>query len=355
MTKNPILKGFLFLISMVYGLGVRLRNWLYRSQLLKSFEFDIPVISVGNLSVGGSGKSPHTEYLIRFLKAYIDVATLSRGYGRKTRGFRLAGPGNTAEEVGDEPLQFARKFPDIAVAVSESRVFGVSELLMRYPQTQVILLDDAFQHRAIKPGLNILLTEYDNPFTRDFLLPYGRLREFRTGYQRADIIVVTKCPTEISEEKRLEIIKEIQPTSEQQVFFSKYSYQNPYYIFNSSYRINLAEHLNVLLVCAIARTDYLIDYVEPRASSVQLVEFEDHHVFTRYDLSNLVTRYRNLDKDTTIILTTEKDAMRLEAHREFILENQLPLFVLPVEVSFLFGEDTTFNDAIQQFLLSFKV
>lgn len=355
MVDNPILKILLSHFALLYGMAVGLRNWFYRKNLLKSFDFDIPVISVGNLSVGGAGKTPHTEYLIRLLKDYVDVAALSRGYGRKTRGFLVVHSRNNANQVGDEPLQFARKFPDIVVAVGENRAFAISELLMHQPNTQVVLLDDAFQHRAVRPGLNILLTEYDRPFTRDCLLPVGRLREWKSGYKRADIIVVTKCPESIPEEERSRLSREINPLPGQKVFFSKYSYQQPYFLFNPSYRLKLDEELDVLLICAIARTDYLLEYVEPRVGEVRLLEYEDHHTFTTFDLSNLSSRFKRMDSPRKIILTTEKDAMRLELHRAWLMENRLPVFVLPVEVSFLFGEKQAFDQAVQNFLLEFKV
>jgi tetraacyldisaccharide 4'-kinase len=355
MVDNPLLKILLAPFALLYGIMVGLRNWFYQKNLLKSFDFDIPVISVGNLSVGGAGKTPHTEYLIRILKDYIDVATLSRGYGRKTKGFLIVHSRNNADQVGDEPLQFSRKFPDIVVAVGESRAFAISELLMHYPKTQAVLLDDAFQHRAVRPGLNILLTEYDRPFTRDHLMPVGRLREWRSGYRRADIIVVTKCPEVVSEEEKNGLIQAINPLPEQKVFFSKYSYQNPYFLFKPSYRIALDEELDVLLICAIARTDYLLEFVEPRVGAVRLLEYEDHHKFSKFDLSNLSSRFKRMDSRKKIILTTEKDAMRLELHRAWLMENQLPVFVLPVEVNFLFGEKRAFDQAVQNFLLEFKV
>ncbi len=355
MTQNRLLQLLLIPFAMLYGVIVGIRNWFYQKNILKSFDFDVPVIAVGNLSVGGSGKTPHTEYLIRLLKDYLNVATLSRGYNRKTRGFYIVHPRNNADQVGDEPLQFARKFNDILVSIGESRAFAIPQIMMNHPETEVILLDDAFQHRAVRPGLNILLTEFDRPFTGDYLLPVGRLREWRSGYRRADIIVVSKCPEQVSNEEREQLIKEINPLKHQQLFFSRYHYGNLYYIFNPAYRIALDEKLDVLLICAIARTDYLLDYLKPRVSHVQSLEYEDHHVFTKFDLSNLVTNFKRLDSDRKIILTTEKDAMRLEVHKRFIIENQLPLFVLPVEVSFLFKEQASFDDAVKSFLLNFKV
>jgi tetraacyldisaccharide 4'-kinase len=202
MIQNVLFKILMAPFSLLYGIGVSLRNTFYKTGVLKSISFNLPIISVGNLSVGGAGKTPHIEYLIRLLKDYLNVATVSRGYKRKTKGFLFVKPKMNAEQVGDEPLQFKRKFQDVAVTVSESRTFAIPEILGEHPDTQVVLLDDAFQHRSIKPGLNILLTEFSKPFTKDFLLPSGRLREWRSAYQRADVVVVSKCPREVTQEEK---------------------------------------------------------------------------------------------------------------------------------------------------------
>ena len=355
MVQNILLKILLFPISLLYGLGVEIRNLLYRMGALKGVSFNIPVISVGNLTVGGAGKSPHIEYLVRQFQAYLDVATLSRGYQRKTRGFLLAHEDNDANLIGDEALQFKRKFPDITVAVGENRIIAVSKLLIQKPGLQLILLDDAFQHRAIKPGLNILLTEYDRPFTRDMLLPSGRLREWKAGYKRADIIVVTKCPDELSTENREKLINEIAPLSYQRIYFSKYKYLLPYYLFDKSYHLNNISDKHVLLICAIARTDYLLKYVNEAFNEVRILEYEDHHYFDQHDLSNLVRHFEHLQGPNKIILTTEKDAMRLELHRSFIMEHNLPIYILPVEVEFMDAESNNFDEDVKQFLLDFKV
>ncbi|MEL6943865.1 MAG: tetraacyldisaccharide 4'-kinase, partial [Bacteroidota bacterium] len=244
-----LVKILLAPFSLLYGLGISIRNVFYQNGVLKSVEFNIPTISVGNLSVGGAGKTPHVEYLIRLLKDYINVATLSRGYKRKTKGFMLVNPKNSAEGVGDEPLQYKRKFPDIVVAVGESRTMAIPEIMSKAPNTQVVLLDDAFQHIAIKPSLNILLTEYDHPFSEDYLLPSGRLREWRSAYQRADTIIVTKCPFDLTLEAKEKMLHKLQALPSQKVFFSYYQYGNPYYIFNSKYVGKLVENVDVLLIC----------------------------------------------------------------------------------------------------------
>ena len=355
MFNNKLAQILLLPVALVYGMAISFRNWLYSKNLLKSFEFDIPTIAVGNLSVGGSGKTPHIEYLIRLLKPHINVATLSRGYGRKTKGYRVVNSRNNAEFSGDEPLQYKRKFPDVYVVVSESRSFAIPQMLTQKPDIQTILLDDAFQHRSIKPGLNILLTEFDYPFTRDQLLPSGRLREWRSAYKRADTIIVSKCPETVTEQERQTAIAEINPLPHQKVFFSYYKYLNPYYIFNQNYQTQLESDWQVLLISAIARTEYLMDYLEPRVQHVHPLEYADHHIFTAFDLSRLKSEFDKMQSDKKLIITTEKDAMRLEMHGQYIYDNKLPVFVLPVEVAFHFDQAQEFDESVRQFLLDFKV
>lgn len=349
-----VVKILLAPFSLLYGLGISLRDLLYRWGLLRGVRFGIPTISVGNLSIGGAGKSPHIEYLVRLLKDYIDVATLSRGYGRKSRGFMLVQPNNSAEQVGDEPLQFKRKFPNITVSISESRTFAIPQLLKNNAAIQTVLLDDAFQHRAIQPALNILLTEFSHPYTRDYLLPSGRLREWRSAYRRADYIVVSKCPPVLEEAQRTAMTSELGLLPRQKIFFSYYDYQRPQYIFDYRQQLILDENLDVLVICAIARTQYLLDYLEPNVRSVKLLEYEDHHYFTKFDLSNLKTRFSQMEHKRKVILTTEKDAMRLQLHQSFIVENKLPVFAIPVEVKFHGEDGAAFDESIKDFLLNFK-
>src|SRR5215213_2694524 len=233
MFSNWFLKSFRVLLlpfAILFWLVVLVRNWMYKKNILRSTSFGLPLICVGNLSVGGTGKSPMVEYLVFHLKNRFRVATLSRGYKRKTRGYALASDDTTAIDIGDEPMQFHRKFPGVPVAVGEERVLAIPQLLHDRPETEVIILDDAFQHRAIKAGFNILLTECGNLFTRDFFLPTGDLRDSRSSYKKADVIVVTKCPVDLSEEDKIEIIKEIEPLSHQQVFFTVISYGTIYHI-----------------------------------------------------------------------------------------------------------------------------
>lgn len=354
MIQKILIKILLLPFSLLYGLGISIRDFFYRKGVLKGIEFDVPTISVGNLSVGGAGKTPHIEYLIRLLKDYIDIATLSRGYKRKTKGYLIVQNNQNAELVGDEPLQFKRKFPEILVTVAENRSFAIPQILQKQSNIQAILLDDAFQHLAIQPGLNILLTEFNHPFTKDFLLPSGRLREWKSAYRRADIIIISKCPSELSQSDKDRFLKEIKPFPNQKLFFSFYQYLNPYYILNLSQQIILKEDYDVLLICAIARTDYLLDYLTSKVNSVKILEYEDHHYFTKYDIGNLKRTFEQIPSKKKLILTTEKDAMRLELHRSFLIENKLPIFALPVKVAFHFDEGQQFANEVKDFLLNFR-
>ncbi len=355
MSDDIVIRVLLLPLALLYGMVIGLRNLLYRIGLLRSIEFDLPVISVGNLTVGGAGKSPHIEYLLRWLDQYINVAVLSRGYGRKTEGYRPVSVIDSVEQAGDEPVQFKRKFPEVPISVSESRALGVPELVRRNPDLHCVLLDDAFQHLAVTPGLNILLTEYSRPFTRDWLLPAGRLREGRFEYRRADIILVTKCPDNLTARQRLHMEQEIDPFPRQRVFFTKYSYGLPYELLRPDLKRNLDLQTDVLLVSAIANTDYLLQYLAQTVNSVQALEYSDHHYFTEADLHTVRRRFNAMPGQHNIILTTEKDATRLELHRQFLWENQISIFVLPAVVEFCDNDEAEFQAEVQRFLLEFKV
>ncbi len=355
--QDLIEKIFLSPLAVLYGLGVWLRQMLYRTNLLRRSSFDVPTVVVGNLTAGGAGKSPHVEYLVRLLSPYIEIGTLSRGYGRKTEGFRIVQANSLAQDVGDEPLQFKQKFQEITVAIGEKRAYAIPMMLQDNPNIETILMDDAMQHLAVKPYLTVMLTEFDALFTRDFLLPVGKLREFRTGASRADIIVVSKCPPPVSEQKKTEIIAEIAPKAHQKIFFSYYKYFNPYKIFNKNLEIELDLETDILLVCGIAKTDYLQKYVASKTSLLHLLAFSDHRIFTNFDLGQIKATYDNMRRDgrKVIVLTTEKDAMRLTQHQSYIEENQIPIFILPIEVDFLFDEKIYFDAAIKNALLDFKI
>lgn len=349
-----MLKSFryvLFPFSIVYGLVIWGRNKLFDKKILRSLAFNFPVICVGNLAVGGTGKTPMIEYLIRFLKDDFKVATLSRGYKRKTKGFAMAAAGTTAIEIGDEPMQVHLKFPEITVAVDEERIVGIPLILQAHPDTDVILLDDAFQHRTINAGLNILLTDYNNLFTRDILLPAGDLRDMRGSSSRAHIIVVTKCKPDLNEIERQKIISEIRPTQNQKVYFTRIDYGTPYHLYSKKEQL-LDSDSQVLLICGIANPQPLKDLLTQNVSTYEILNFRDHHIFNTDDLKDIKKSFSKLSGENKIILTTEKDGVRLFKFDKEL--NQLPIYVLPIKHEFLFEEKTAFNNQISGFIRLFS-
>lgn len=353
MLSDFFLKSFRILllpVALIYWLIVFIRNWMYDKKILSAASFGLPVICVGNLSVGGTGKSPMVEYLLEHLKDQFKVATLSRGYKRKTTGYALADENSTALEIGDEPMQFHLKFPGVPVAVGEERVEAIPQLLHDRPDTQVVILDDAFQHRAIKAGLNILLTDYNNLFTRDFYLPTGDLRDLRSGYKRADIIVVTKCKPGLSIEEKNKIIAEIKPYPHQQIFFTTIQYGSPYHIFSKN--ITELKGKDVLLVSGIANPGSLKKYLEAQSNYYETMLYPDHQIFTIDDWHDMKKRFERIDSKNKMILSTEKDAVRLMKFNTEIAS--VPFYIIPVQHRFLFEEDNRFNGKIINFIRDFK-
>jgi tetraacyldisaccharide 4'-kinase len=352
MIKNPIVRILLWPFSVLYGLTVGLRNVFYEVDLLKSTKFSIPIISIGNLTVGGAGKTPHVEYLLNLLKPYINVGVLSRGYNRSTNGFRMVSQSDNSKNVGDEPLMYAKKYQDVTVAVCESRSTGIPEMVKRQPNLETIILDDAYQHRSVFPDVNILITSYQNRYTKDFLLPMGRLRERKSSAERADIIIVSKCPSDLSENEAQEIISELKPLDYQKVYFSKYNYGKSYSLYEGSYKLDFNRVKSVLLVTAIASTSYLMDYLDKFNFEVKNLEYEDHRYFTEFDIQNILEAYKRMPDETSrILLTTEKDATRLALHYETFIKEKINVFVLPVWVEFLFGGKESFDIDIKERLL----
>ena len=327
---------------------------LYEAEIIKPSKFSIPLISVGNLSIGGAGKTPHIEYLIRLLQPYIDTATLSRGYNRKSQGFRFVTSDDTALLSGDEPLMYARKFPGLPVAVCENRAIGIPQMIQKHTSIQTILLDDAFQHRSVSPFINILLTQHENPFVDDYLLPAGRLREWRNAYKRADLIVVSKCPDDLSQEEGQQLIKRLDPLKHQQVFFTKYIYGQIYHFYNSWYKMDIDHSHHVFLISAIANTAYLLRHIKQVAGSFVSKQFEDHHNFTIDDIENIIDDFKSDQHAIKYVLTTEKDAVRLLPFKEKLYQQQIPIFVLPVEVRFLFDGKEKFDTHIKEKLMKFE-
>lgn len=340
----------LFPFSLLYGFIVIIRNYLYNKNIIGSVSFDLPVIGIGNLSVGGTGKTPMAEYLITLLQTKYKLATLSRGYKRKTKGYLLANAETTSLEIGDEPMQFHQKFPDVAVAVGEERMLAIPKLLQDRPETNVIILDDSFQHRSVKPGFTILLSLYENLYTRDFFLPAGNLRDERSSYKRADVIVVTKCPSSISVEKKKSLTKELAPLQNQQVFFTTTEYGIPYHIVTKQKRIITLQN-EVLLVCGIASPRSLKQYISQRSGLFHQLSFSDHHTFTADDLKKISAKFNDINASQKMIITTEKDAVKLTGFKAELMN--LPVFVLPVQHRFLFNDGTQFNNIINTFIENF--
>lgn len=339
-------------ISILYGAIVWLRNRLYDKQVLKTTSFNLPVICVGNLSAGGTGKSPMVEFLLKHLHKTYNVAVLSRGYKRKTKGYSLAKAGTTALEIGDEPMQFHQKFPDVSIAVGEERAVAIPMLLHDRPDTQVIILDDAFQHRAVKAGMNIVLTDYSNLFTRDYYLPTGDLRDERASYKRAEVLIVTKCPPALTLEEKQAIEKEIKPLPNQKVFFSAIRYGQPYHILTKN-TAELSAETEVLLVSGIANPEPLKKYLHEVADTYYELLYGDHHIFSIDDLKEIKKKFSQMQATQKLIITTEKDAVRLIKFEQQLQD--LPLYVLPIEVQFLFGEEPVFTELMTKFITGFKL
>ena len=341
------LKVFFWPLSQLYGLVVRFRNHLYNIGYKKSFSFQTNVISVGNLGVGGNGKTPMVEYLVRLLGGNGKVAVLSRGYGRTTSGFLMANADSTASEIGDEPLQMFMKFkPQLTVAVGEARAEAIPKILFENPEIQTIILDDAFQHRAVQPQFSILVTDYWTPFFSDFMLPAGRLREPRKEVRRADLVVVTKCPPGLSEEERQRYSRRIRSYHPAvPVFFASITYKQPIHFFKVEESI---KSKSVILLSGIAKAETLRDYVKKEFNLIEHLRFRDHYRYNKKDIELIREKLR--DRDDIIILTTEKDMVRLIELGEDIID--LPLYYLPIECSFIDGEED-FISSISNSLTSY--
>jgi len=353
---NIFLKSFrilLFPLSVIYWLIIFIRNKLYDKKIFKSAVFGLPLICVGNLSVGGTGKSPMVELLVKHLKNNFKVATLSRGYKRKTKGYTLANEKSDALEIGDEPMQFHLKFPDVPVAVGEERLDAIPQLLHDKPNVKCIILDDAFQHRAVKAGMNILLTDFNNLFTRDFFLPTGDLRDLKSSYKRAEIIIVTKCNPDLSEKEKDQVILEINPLRHQHIFFTANKYGKPYHIFKNQLTTELTINKEVLLVTGIANPQPLKDLLLDNSKTYYLQPFPDHHIFTIDDWKDIKKRFDKIEAKNKFILTTEKDAVRLVKFEKEI--DDIPLYIVPLEHQFLFGEEQKFLEIIYNYIKNYKI
>ena len=336
-------------LAMLYGMVVFIRNKLFDWRVLKSQSFPLPVICIGNLAVGGTGKTPHTEYVARLLKDRVRTAVLSRGYGRRTRGFALVGKYSDPDGTGDEPQQIKYKFgDDIIVAVDESRRDGIARLLAAEDKPGAIILDDAMQHRYVKPGMTIMLTSYDRPFTDDTLLPAGRLRENPGEKHRADIIIVTKCPDGLTPIDYRIMRNKIKPYPYQRLFFTTFAYGDLRRVDDDA-RLPLAaigRGRPILLIAGIANPAPLIQRVKAISDNVTVKTYGDHHSFTNADLRDIAATFDRMHGDDKLVITTEKDAARLRPAMQVIGHIADRIYALPVEVRFLLGQEQEFNDII---------
>ncbi len=343
-----VLQLALYPFTLIYGALVWVRNRMYDIDFYHSISFSVPVISVGNLSTGGTGKTPHIEYLIELLQYQFQVATMSRGYKRFTKGFIIADEKANALRIGDEPMQFFMKYPEAIVCVAEERLTGIPNLLQRRPGIDIILLDDAYQHRSVKAGLNILVTDFSHPFYSDHILPFGNLRESRSAYKRADVIIVSKCPPSLSREAANEISRQINPLPHQQVFFTAISYGMPYSLITGEAVDMKGTH--AVLVCGIARPEPLIAFLKQHVSDVHTLTYADHHYFVTTDLDEMKTAYDNWQERNKIIVTTEKDAARLHLHKEQLVGWGIDIVVMPIKISVLFNAGNEFNAKVMDYV-----
>ena len=346
----------LYPFALIYGAVAAFRRWMYRCGLRKAYQAPVPTIGVGNLSVGGTGKTPHVEYLIRLLSNQYKIATLSRGYKRKTKGFVLANDIDpqqlSAEMIGDEPLQFYTKFPHIKVAVDEKRKDGIQQLLQRFPDLQYIILDDCYQHLQVKPHRSILITEYAAPYALDYPLPAGRLREFRSAARYADIVIVSKCPADLTEAQCSEMSQLLKLQDYQQLFFTTMHYGELVALNECGKQHQLTPQTEVVLLTAIAHPEPMVKYLSEKFKIIHHYHFADHHYFSAEEIAEIQKTFFSDKNQKRILVTTEKDSMRL-IHNSFINQfDTIPLFSQPIEPYFLFQEKTNISRILCNFAYS---
>lgn len=343
---------FLFPFSVIFWLITSLRNLFFNFGWLKSAKFDVPIIGVGNITVGGTGKTPHTAYIGNLLKHKNNIAILSKGYARKSKDFKYVELDSLVSQVGDEPLQTKQNFPEQIVAVDHQRVNGVLNILHDHPNTSAILLDDAFQHRSIKIGYNILLTDYNRLFYKDYILPLGHLRESKKGIERANCIIVTKCPNEMSVNEAEEIKKAI--NFKKDIYFTKIIYGKITALKNKETFIDFKDISEVLLVTAIANNKAVIELLESKKIKFDTIFYRDHYNYNEKDIDNIIER-RNQLGNNSILLTTEKDAQKLKSFQKL---EELPVYYLKVTVDFLWNKDKfdkNLNDYVRNNQTNYRV
>lgn len=332
--------------ALIYWVITSIRNFLYYVGIFKSQRFPFPIICIGNLTVGGTGKTPHTEYLISLLKDDYKVATLSRGYGRQTKGFKIATAEDTAKTIGDEPFQMFSKFKRLIVSVDEKRVRGIENLLKQEKSPEVIIMDDAFQHRKVKADLNILLSEYEKPYFKDYIMPLGRLREARLGAQRADIIIISKCPRNLTPLEMRSFTADLNLKPYQKVFYSYVSYSalKPLNEIAKQKKLDYSglKNLDVCLTTAIANPKPLKEFISEKNHQVDFLKYPDHYYFRKKDYELISKKFTNLTKEK-VLLVTEKDATKLDLAK---LE-KFPIYAIPIEIKF---HPTTNNNIDEEIL-----
>ena len=335
------IRYLLFPFSLLYALIVLVRNWAYDQGLLKSQSFPFPVVVIGNLSVGGTGKSPMTEYILRLMQGQQRIAMLSRGYGRKTKGFREVKLNDKPTYVGDEPLQIKRKFKETLVVVCEDRVRGISHIL---DQTEAVLLDDAYQHRKLRPSFSILLFDYASLQQTILPLPTGNFRESLQGCKRADLIVISKCPTEIPEQVKFSIESRIRRFSRVPLFYTQIAYQQLQTATGTVLENHQLSDTTALVLTGIAKPQPLLDYLNPFLQEIIHLEYPDHHQFSTADLQKISQHFKKIPASDKIIITTEKDLQRLPDG--FLRE--YPVYFLPIEQRFLFDQANSFDTIVKR-------
>lgn len=355
--RTVISKTILLPCSKIYGAVTYMRNKFFDWGILKQHEFDVPIVVVGNLTVGGTGKTPHVEHIVEAMRHSHHVAVLSRGYKRRTKGFVLASSRSTPRDIGDEAYQIYHKFGgEVVMAVCEDRVKGINELLKIDPMINLIVLDDAFQHRYVKPRVAILITEYGRPVYNDRLLPYGRLRESVRGMTRADIVITTKCPDDIKDLDYRLVSKHLELFPYQTLFFSKYVYQNLMPLFPDAARSIpyldwMGQNDTILAVAGIGNPRPFVRYIKSFLPRVKVNIFPDHHNYSRKDIELLKNRYNSMKGENRIIVTTEKDAVRLACNPYFPHELKAVTFYLPIKVEFVNRTNNDeFADAIRKYI-----
>lgn len=345
--KNALLYPF----SLIYGMVTGIRNFLYDAEVFRSEEFPIPVICVGNITIGGTGKTPHTEYLAGLLSKEFRVAVLSRGYKRKSTDFRIVTSGSIIADSGDEPLQIAKKFPNVVVAVERDRVKGVKKISELYPETDVIILDDGFQHRALKPGFSILLSDFSRPLPEDHLLPYGSLRESSNNMRRANVILITKTPPDISAIGRRLVVTNTGKLPYQNLYFTSIKYLKPEPVFDNienryDLEWNSFSKNGAVLVTGIANSSPVEEHLKKYFSTIVHLGFSDHHDFTSIDMARISDAWNELKTPVRYIITTEKDAMKLRDFMDLPDEIKSAFYYIPIGIEILNDDKDEFEKLI---------